>query len=466
MPQASLDGGTPDAGPLGVTGRSMIFRVSLNGEQPEPVNLSTTAVTIYVGEADGGWSTHPGGGDATGGFAVPDVPLGRSFWLRVGDNYIYTSARDLDLSSRRYGRTNRVFPTLPSTGVDLQLTQLTPWEAGDGFQLASLGAGVRMFTRPFTADAGIDALAVTVPFGVSKDALIDGSLGDRVEISQFVAASSGGNMYGALRRSFRPAPFTMNDGATTPVSGVTVSLPVLNATIDWRRSEYEQFAAISVPPPGSPGAFSRFWLNALERGQALGTYDTGPQLVDYYELTQTTDLLMTFTFGNPFDGTDIVTDSQIYFRTSYALPNATVFNEFSYIRDFDSLTASISAPIHPRLSPPLNPRLNGMSLFAPLAGVGISPTVSWDPPAVGNPTLYSVTVYELGVQNGATTSTTRATLITADVKAVLPPVLLRPGAVFYLRIAAQNDASRSITRPFWSSNPHSLANLLTSTFTP
>src|SRR5258708_17239585 len=52
-------------------------------------------------------------------------------------------------------------------------------------------------------------------------------------------------------------------------------------------------------------------------------------------------------------------------------------------------------PMSPVLGPPTAPLINGEDAFAPHAGVGLQPVISWSPPDLGTATSYFVSIYSL-----------------------------------------------------------------------
>jgi hypothetical protein len=82
-------------------------------------------------------------------------------------------------------------------------------------------------------------------------------------------------------------------------------------------------------------------------------------------------------------------------------PNSTVTDTF--LVSTRQITAAPTGPVIPILGPVQNPMINGASIFQTATVNTTSVNLSWNPPAIGQPYGYYVTVYELGTTiNGGT----------------------------------------------------------------
>jgi hypothetical protein len=105
------------------------------------------------------------------------------------------------------------------------------------------------------------------------------------------------------------------------------------------------------------------------------------------------------------------------------------------------------------LTPPIslvrNFRIDGENGFADQALASLTPTVSWAEPAIGTPTLYSIGVFEVGVNpnNNRTTRTLVATIFTPNRSFTLLPGTLKTGKRYVFQMSAI-DAPEQTDAPF------------------
>lgn len=124
-----------------------------------------------------------------------------------------------------------------------------------------------------------------------------------------------------------------------------------------------------------------------------------PTLVELGPISGSEDIDQAVAFGDPFAAGGAAWTE--FVSVIYPIPVAVRTPQGSA-----SLSAMIVAAvplgalgdggvIAPRLSPVRQARIAGASLDAPAAGVGTSPTVTWQPPEIGTATGYRVAVYAL-----------------------------------------------------------------------
>jgi hypothetical protein len=117
------------------------------------------------------------------------------------------------------------------------------------------------------------------------------------------------------------------------------------------------------------------------------------------------------------------------------------------------LATAIAGPMTPALSSVQNPKINGKDFFEAQGNVGLTPTLSWDPPALGTPSRYSVRIRRLRRNPQDPTTTIAAnvgTVFTPSTSLTIPPGVLQPGAVYAFRI-------RAFQSPTSATSPHRLA---------
>src|SRR5439155_24411444 len=129
-------------------------------------------------------------GTADGGFSVAGVPFA-DYLLRVGSNYVYTSARSIDLGGWFVGRPDAVPGN--DAGLRLSLDNLAAWNtAADDVAIWSWGAGMPYLDAIFALNGPAPAAGVTslvdahVDFSSQPSGLIQSSRGDEVTLVQLV----------------------------------------------------------------------------------------------------------------------------------------------------------------------------------------------------------------------------------------------------------------------------------------
>src|SRR5260370_17638395 len=217
-------------GQADVTGSFTLRYVTDSGAQTLPLDLSRTTVMAFVPDGMGGFVPYPGQGDSSGNFSISDVPQG-TYTLRVANASIVSTARSFDFGTTALGRPDRQLATQP-TPVYLNLDNLSPWAAGDGFNLFSSNLGTygenfALLSPPALratatlADTRFDYQSAAFP-----PALVDSGRGDRLILGQLSrrASTPTGYSYLTLARSFAAPSFTQVDGQPTTISG-TMSIP-------------------------------------------------------------------------------------------------------------------------------------------------------------------------------------------------------------------------------------------------
>ena len=147
-----------------------------------------------------------------------------------------------------------------------------------------------------------------------------------------------------------------------------------------------------------------------------------------------------------------------FYEVTISPPGAASFTWTAFVTAHEAMS---SAPIAPALGPVKAPQVNGRSLFQPQSGVGLQPTISWSPPAVGAATSVLVGITPL---NGGTTL--QAT-VRSGTSFTVPPGLLVAGQTYVVTLTAQQAPwDGADAPPFRSGVPSYTADCITSTFTP
>lgn len=116
----------------------------------------------------------------------------------------------------------------------------------------------------------------------------------------------------------------------------------------------------------------------------------------------------------------------------------------------------------PRLSPPRSLAIGGQLAGTALTGVGTTPTISWDPPTIGVPTCYEVSIVSVdGSAPGV------AARLYGVLSFQVPPDLLVPGRTYLAYVTAlEGPGYEENLDPFIASYPRHQADAITAPFTP
>lgn len=203
--------------------------VTAGGDVTVPTDLSATPVESYVDDGSGGLTRYPGSGHTDGSFAVPGVPAGATFDLRIGRSYYVTSRRHLELGQTFVRRPDAAFPT-GAPLLEVNVSGLAPWKQGDDLELMSPASGVRFSllgpasVRP---DAGVTTLSGALNYPMFSEGrlqpLLDTSAGDHVYLGQLVSrtattATGTTQTYAALDRIVSVPSLVITDGTETSLT--------------------------------------------------------------------------------------------------------------------------------------------------------------------------------------------------------------------------------------------------------
>jgi len=176
---------------------------------------------------------------------------------------------------------------------------------------------------------------------------------------------------------------------------------------------------------------------------------------------------------NPFPEEWLLGSYVVTFPVSLALPSgdlATTVSAAIGSRRQDSPTAA--SPARPVVTPVRAPRIGARSLFEEQSGVGLTPIIAWDAPAVGEATAYQVTLVR-AVENPPPPYRPGWYLhavftLPGDVTTLpVPPGVLAEGQHFALVLKAVHQTGQDVrTAPYRVSPDFGFAEAVTSSFTP
>ena len=451
------------------------------------------SVSALVPTAGGGYQRFPGVFAPDGSnFTIHAVPAGRYFLQIEGmpgqqgpTLYDFTTSTP-ELSSVVSYRPDLARATA-ATPVTLNVTNLDTWIpgnslTGDLFEIASSQANLSL--RPWIRSAGPAAGStffngaidwhgvINVVADNAVAGLPDASKGDVVWFYQARHQSIGSGpaaaVYRPATKAARLSNLTLRDGLPATIDVPLAPVPQTGSmTADVR---YARFAALAadVNPSARSNQFS-FNVFAMPHGAGypdmpFDSMVVRPLLLAYDFTTGSASLpdtnYGTVAYGQFSDQPlwQEFRQTLYFYEVTISPPGAASFTWTAFVTAHEAMS---SAPIAPALGPVKAPQVNGRSLFQPQSGVGLQPTISWSPPAVGAATSVLVGITPL---NGGTTL--QAT-VRSGTSFTVPPGLLVAGQTYVVTLTAQQAPwDGADAPPLRSGVPSYTADCITSTFTP
>jgi hypothetical protein len=447
-----------------VTGTWIYQRLGSQGKVKDPVDLSALKIGAWVGADFARYVA--GAGTADGAFTVPNVPPG-PFLLVVehANGYRTMVASDGDLRSFDFGSDNvanvSVHPPVAAdkTIIQLSLAGLVPWKASDRIDvLTTIRSTWGFFGSVFTP--GDITAALRLDF--SNWSKLDGpGRGDEVYIIQSGETILPGDIHlKTARAAVTTRALHTVDGQTVMASETLKTLPA-DGTIDLdvRRSQFLPFA-----PAGGDPTLSIIVSRSPPDVADLGTYDTATITVP----AGSGDLHLDAREANPFPTSwPRVADVGVSFPTTMYLPGGMrPLLASATMRVIDRADVLQAAPVVPRLGPARAPQIAGRPAELPQVGVGLTPSISWTAPALGQTTLYELSLRRIDVQVDRVTEVTVAAISTTATRVHLPPGVLEAGQWYRFRVRAIAAQGVGPATPYRSSLPWVEASLLSGRFTP
>jgi hypothetical protein len=206
----------------------------------------------------------------------------------------------------------------------------------------------------------------------------------------------------------------------------------------------------------------------------FATYYAGlPSLVDFGPLPGASDVDATVSYGDPFTSkaapwTEFVS---VVYAFPVPIPTGKAIGSLSAMMvatvPVEGLAgAAAETEIAPSISPVQNAQINDQPLDAPVTGVGASPTVTWQPPAIGTATGYRVVVSAVEASSMGVNVRPVATLHTRSTSIRIPASVMTSGS-YVLTITAIAASGADLTsRPFVGALPYASADHVTALITP
>jgi hypothetical protein len=456
----TADSGTPDSGTADsgtVDPNKSIVLTTIDtyynrkGVELVPRDFNASPVTLV--KDDGG--TPISGTVLEPGKVRFDVPPGTYLMKLSNTGYAQVSWRSVDLSLRRFGRPNRGGQTFPSPApASLNLTGLEP--AADPFwpyfSLLNFNSLDIEDTGPLNLQEDLNAgQTFLMTTEVEYESLygdiprFDAAQGDTAWVTQSLAhdggvTTDGGSptQYDALVRAAHVDPFDF-DGGTFSLQATLQPAPQQPLHFDWRRDE---FNALRIASTGSPSSNATLYVYPALKSAQEGwiDYSVGELLSFFPRGNEAqTPLVKDFMFGNPYPAP---WEPVAEFTNTYSF-NALKHDGSRSIRTsesfitFEPVSNLTSTPVRPHVSLAQNFKVDGTSATTPRILPTTTPLVTWDAPAIGTATGYTLLISRIN-PTGNFLQTAARIYTGPDERSVrLPPGLLTAGNDYVLRLTAR-----------------------------
>lgn len=440
-----------------------------------PIGLHDTLVHAQFTDGDG-WDVREGISRADGTFSITDAPDG-DYWLDLYDvataqrNLLWTNADVLAIDQLGAGRGDAVTASPGTTLTFGPIDGLDTVQDIDSLELSSgnLGFGFNMYGA-LTADT--TTLEYTRPWAGLP--LVSAAKGDSVILTQARDAVDpvSGLTYTSVLKS-ATLSFEQSDGHDTAVTGSFTTPPQLDYDLRWNRSEFDTISKDISPNVGANEG-QLFLFRAMPGGAQFGTSVLAPLVFgfDTFQAPGTTDLDLPFTITNPFPASWLFNQVSMSYPVTLNVPGisgGTVDFQVSLVTITNEI-ASAQHPLRPLVSPPRAPTINGMDLFTDHDGVGVTPTIAWQKPSVGQPTAYVINIehWELDTVSLGI-SPVVSLIVPGDVTSIrVPARVLERGEHYVMQIDAMSQAGQDVRLHSLNTVgvPSGTASVITGTFVP
>jgi hypothetical protein len=466
--------------------------------------LSSNAAAL-VPQPDGSFKSLSGTPGANGTFEIPNVPAGY-YWLKLGplDTY-WTSSSTFDVGSDIFVQIASAAPLPPSTtNFNFNFTSL---EATATQGLLQVDFPESIAPRYFSSTV---AGSITFAGALGIGGNLDYSIIKNAFVKQYEPASFGSVNGYVLGPELTLSNLSLTSGGTNTISGALNPTVPASINLSVQASAwpplFEHIAPTTLTTMGGG-----FYLSVLPYIPADAPNVTPSYPIDLIWTRANNGLLAlispscstappfttdveagTVKYSDPFPST--------WRRTFRVCQTASVVvpvpgGSTQNINLVNTQTTALpTATVKPLISSVQNPKINGTDLFTASTISSTAPvTLTWDPPAIGTPFGYRVTIMSstpppvstspistlpvgtspVGTTTGTIIGTIGAveflsgtTLSTAKTSMTLPPNLLTSGKTYLFSITSLVDGRSNMeTSPHRSSLPTASANIISATIT-
>jgi hypothetical protein len=410
-------------GPRTITAHdAQTYRAADGSTHAIATDLDRAVIQAIVLADDGTSTTYPGVGLPDGSLAIEGVPAGDALVRidyfdaspepEVRNEYFWVGGDgdvDLDLGTWRAGRTDARYAQTSPTDLELDMSGLAPWDSqNDAAVLYEPNLGfVNFFTQDFAPDItgmpadGASASQLHIDWvNAVGGPLADEAKGDRAYLLQFRTQMLAGVAVGAPVRAAELPPFFQIDGEPTAVPAAMTDTPTLHVRIAMDRAAFD-----SLRPAISPAAGP-----ATERGFAI-LATTGDVATDFSASSLPAELVSMdpasldgtgmFDLGDldvvsPFPSTSTFGQYVSIYPVHLTRDDGASGDAAAQIGVITNQLPTQSAPAAPIVGPVAGVSIGGKDAFSSPAGVGLTPVIAWQPPALGTPIEYEVSILAPG----------------------------------------------------------------------
>jgi hypothetical protein len=458
-----------------------------DGSTAEPFDWSpiVSSVAALVPQPDGSLRSLSGTAGANGAFEIPNVPAGY-YWLRLGSRDTYwTNSSTFDVGSDVFVAEGVGLTTSSTTNFTLSFTSLDPTpgaallqidalETGFAPNSSSTNAGSTTYTGGFFSGGNLDYSSIKTLFVRQYEPTPFGSITGYVMgpeltlLNQSLTTGAPNTLSGSLNPKV-PASVNLSvqGSAWTPLFEHIAPAASTSLGGAFYLSVHPYVDAggpnVSLTNPSMP--INLLWANEnsaslFTSSTCSGNSSTNPSS------SLTADVEAgTVPYSDPFPAA--------WRRTFRVCHTATVNvplpgGASQGINLTNTQTTSVpTATVKPLLSAVQNPKINGADLFTASTVNSAAVTLSWDPPAIGSPFGYNVSILSpTSRPGGGLIYVSTATLGTAKTSMTIPPDLLQPGQAYLFVITSLVDARANMeTSPHRSTLPTSSADVVSAAIT-
>jgi hypothetical protein len=451
--------------------------VSDDATSSTPLDMTHDTLAALIPNSTGGFDRLNGQGLSNGTGTVAHVPAG-SFWFDLDENtFIWTSASNLDLS-------NAGVPGRPDVGdltpnfstLDFSISGLNPWQATDQLQWHVTNAGFGGDSFPFGPFPPTGATTFA-PSLANFFTQFDASKGDQQVLAQLVTHSVSAWTVLTLDRVFGPVPISISGGAVIPISAPLSDPPRSSVRANFGGSGFQ--ALVPTMNPSAVAGGTGIELRVEPGPTPHEPLFWGPELAIFSTFNPlsstaiTSDLdLGDVSYGNPFVSTWPVFLHYLNgARVSYAPPGLPAGQMGANAEIFTTTLPTASSPLQPLVGPPINASINGVDFFHDQTGVGLTPTLTWNPPTVGSASGYELAFCYFGATPGGgilfLSETCVGVLFTKITSVTVPPGLLESGKYYFVTLRSISQPGLDIaTAPFKTAFPRATADALSGIISP
>ncbi len=415
-------------------------------------SIGSADLTALIPDGAGGFRTIRGALNPDGTLSLPGIPPG-SYWLHLGTKgFIWTDRGTIDAGARYLGRPDAVRPT-SSAYLNLTLGNLDSWTDQEGliWQVPNHAFRTGFDSRQFTSNgpvAGDTGLASALLQHMSYAPLVEAAKSDALMLLQPASAQQGAFLVRTIRKSFTTDTLTEVSGGNVPVTGTFIAPPDASVDLYWdatREAAYRTQVRPDAMQMGpslyvdvQSGGFSQGWLQ--EAGTDPQTsYDSHPFLLSISGPAPTQPIHQVFGFRDPYPAAW----PRVYIAsTNFSISITSNGNQgglsgaMSVISDSPGTAGS---PLAALVSPVQHPTLGGKDFFADQVGVGTTPILAWDPPALGSPVCYLIRIMTVvPTQSGGLSFGTDSNSVMKvfGTSVQIPPGALVPGTSYVIEVRA------------------------------